>query len=241
MPLKTWAELRAEADAAPKTSFEPLPPGPYNIRVEKVEHRISQEKSKDGFNVSAIVLNGPYEGRKIFNTFYVSPDSPTAMGIFFRHMDALGIPGEFFDTNPSIEAICQALTNKVAVFTVKQEPYNGKIQNKLTNVTVADPAVVAAASSPIAGVPSGLGGGPTPNGVPTFAPQQQAVPMVPVPTTPVAAPIQAVPQAAPLTPQTYVQPNPAPAVAQPNVSIAAPGPAFVNDPWSSAPPPTPPL
>lgn len=231
MPLKTWKELRAEADAAPKTSFEPLPAGPYNVRVEKAEHRMSS-RSKDGFNVTAIVLNGPYEGRKIFNTFYVSPDSPTAMGIFFRHMDALGIPGAFFDSNPSIEAICQALTGKVAVFTVKQEEYNQKIQNKLTNVTVADPAIVAAASSPVSpslGVPTGLGNGPTPNGTPVFTPTQ---------------PVQAVPQATlpQAVPQTVVPQGPAPIAQAPNTMLATPAAAgFATDPWSSAPPPTPPL
>ena len=132
MPLKSWKDMRnaAETDAP---SFEPLPDGTYDFVIEKAEHRTSQ-KGKDGYNITAIVETGPYKKRKVFETFWISPESNAAMGIFFRQMGNLGLGNAFWDQEPDDNDIVAALASKRFQGTVTTEEYQGKKNNRINGV-----------------------------------------------------------------------------------------------------------
>src|SRR5690606_269515 len=103
MPLKSWADMLKDSESETK-SFDPLPDGTYDFFIEDAQHRKSST-DKDGYNITAVVENGPYKKRKVFNTFWISPDSPAALGIFFRQMRDLGLDNAFWASNPSNEQI----------------------------------------------------------------------------------------------------------------------------------------
>lgn len=124
-------------DAESETkSFDPMPDGTYDLVVEKAEHRTSA-KGKDGYNITAVVENGPYKNRKVFETFWISPDSPAALGIFFRQMRDLGLDNSFWASDPSNEQIVAALKGRRFQGTVNTEEYNGKKNNRIQGVAKA--------------------------------------------------------------------------------------------------------
>lgn len=124
--------MRNDAQAeAP--SFEPLPDGTYDFFVEKAEHRKSA-KGKDGYNITAIVETGPYKKRKVFETFWISPESNAAMGIFFRQMGNLGLGNAFWDSEPDDDKIVAELAGKRFQGTVTTEEYQGKKNNRINGV-----------------------------------------------------------------------------------------------------------
>lgn len=130
-------------------SFDPMPDGTYDFFIEAAEHRVSSTQ-KDGYNITAVVENGPYKNRKVFNTFYISPDSPAALGIFFRQMRDLGLDNSFWASEPSHDQIVAALKGKRFAGTVNTEEYNGKKNNRIQGVAKARGAAPVADS----GVPS---------------------------------------------------------------------------------------
>lgn len=132
MPLKSWKDMRNAAETeAP--SFEPLPDGTYDFVIEKAEHRTSQ-KGKDGYNITAVVETGPYKKRKVFETFWISPESNAAMGIFFRQMGNLGLDNKFWDQEPNDDDIVNALAGKRFQGTVTTEEYQSKKSNRINGV-----------------------------------------------------------------------------------------------------------
>lgn len=223
MPLKSWKELRQEAEVSGGTgTFEPIPAGEYALVVTKTALNPSRN-GKDGYEITATVESGPYQGRKVFNTFYVSPESPKAMGIFFRHMGVFGMGNDFWEAEPTDEQILANLENKRFTGRVIIETQEGrKPRNVLADV-----------SEPSAGGPAGV---PQAGGVPT-------VPQVAAPAPAPAAPAPTVPQAAPAPAPAPVAPAPAPVAPAPAGDpweAAAPAPA-AGDPWSATPPPVPPM
>lgn len=145
MPLKNWAQLKDDAKESGQ-SFEPLPDGDYDFKIIASEHRKSQSQ-KDGYNITAEVESGPYKGRRVWNTFWVSPDSAVAMGIFFRQFAALGLDGTFFDSEPSDEQIVGALVGKRFRGTVTTREWNGNKNNEIKNVAKATGPAPAPASN----------------------------------------------------------------------------------------------
>lgn len=222
MPAKTWNQLVADAPEQ-ATSFEPLPDGSYDFKIAEasVTHNSAQ---KVGYNITAVVESGPYANRKIWNTFWVSPESPTAMGIFFRQFAALGLDRAYFQAEPNDEQIAAALVNRRFNGVVNTREWEGTKKNNLKNVqaargpapVVAGPGVPSAAAPVVAsGVPSGV---PTPVAAP-------AVPVVNVPAPPApAAPAAAVPAQDPWANATPAVPStPAAPVAPPLPPLGGPG------------------
>lgn len=226
MPLRNWAEMLDEAAKAAPTEYKVLDPGVYDMFVEKAEHRTSQS-GKDGYNIHAKVESGPHQGQRVFETFYVSPESPQAMSIFFRQMGVLGLDRNFWASDPTDDQICGALVGKRFRGTVGKELYNGKEQNRLKNVATPGPAPVGAGGPPVPGA------GPTPPVAPTPTPTPPAAaPQAAAPTPPAAAP----------APTPAAAPAPAAPAAPANPWDSAPAaPAAANDPWAATPPPAPPV
>lgn len=123
MALSNWADLLDSADDS--TDFTPLPEGEYNLAITETEV-VQSQTGKTGFKTVSEVLDGEYQGRKVFNTMYISPESPKAVGIFFRHMNALGLDGEYFRSEPADEQISDDLLGQTYVGTLKHTQSNGK-------------------------------------------------------------------------------------------------------------------
>lgn len=208
MPLKTWDQLVEDAGDAGK-SFEPLNDGDYDFVITESSHRVSQT-GKDGYNITAKVEAGPYKGRIVYNTFYISPDSPAALGIFFRQMAVLGLDAAFFKTNPTNEQITAALTNKHFRGSVTTSEYQGKKRNEIRQVNPPNPQVVAAAGS---------------GGTPDMAKVTPSTPAPSLATPSVTTPAPAVEQPA-ATPTTPASSDPWGNAAVPSMPTGAPSAPF---------------
>ena len=96
MATRDWKSLRETAEVP---NNDPLPPGNYNVAIENVEVKSTQTQ-KTMFVITMKVIDGPHAGRRIWNNMVVSPESPKAMGFFFKDMAVLGADDAFFDANP---------------------------------------------------------------------------------------------------------------------------------------------
>lgn len=108
MALGSWAQMLADAPEIETGSFTPLEEGKYPLKVTKCDLRQSKG-GKDGFNITTEVIDGPGKGRKVFHTFWVSPESPKAMSFFFANMVTLGVTNAFFQTNPTNDQVAAKL------------------------------------------------------------------------------------------------------------------------------------
>lgn len=192
MPLSTWGQLVSDAEKSGNTGgFKPLDPGEYDFKITASELKKSQA-GKTGFNITAEVEGGPYANKKLFNTFWVSPDSPTAMGIFFRQFAALGLDGDYFRGEPTDEKIVADLVGRRFHGVVKHREYNGQPQADLANVTPARGPAPAQAPAVDVAKPVVSDGVPTPS-VSTPAVSDgwgTATPAAPTaPATPTAPPL----------------------------------------------------
>lgn len=226
MPTRNWGQLIADAGDAAQV-YEPLADGIYDLKITGAEHKKSASQ-KDGYNITAEVETGPFKGRKVFNTFWVSPDSPIAMGIFFRQFAALGLDKAFFDREPSDEQIVAALQGKRMRATLNTEEYNGKKNNRIRDV-----------QPPVGPAPASVGGLP---GAPVSVPSPVAAPAPVAPPAPaaVAPPAQADPWANAAVPAgSWGTPDATAAFAAPP---APPAPVATEQPGQALPaPPAPAL
>jgi hypothetical protein len=221
MPTQNWQDLIAAAEKEDK-KFQPVPAQDYNVVVVKSEPRTSST-GKQGYNIQTkIVDEGPSKGRVVFDTMWISPESPIALRIFFNQMKVLGLDTQYFASNPSPDQIAGALVGKVfrAEVIIKKNNKDEDV-NEIKNYKTAN------------------------NGSATTAAPAAPSPSAPAPTP--AAPAPAAPAPAPVAPA----PEPAPA-AQPDVAAqeaavppspaetapAAPAPAPAQD--NTLPPPPPP-
>ena len=191
MASANWADLIKDAAANGGGSFEPLPDGDYDLKITEASHTVTQT-GKVMFKTTNTVQTGPHANRKVWDNLVVSPDSPGALGYFFRKMKALGLGTEFFASQPTEDQIAQNLLNKSFRGKLTTSEYNGKLSN---NIKEYHPAT------------GGLG-------APGFAPAPvpaSAVP--PVAQAPAPAPVYQAPVAAPPAPASPWETAPAAPVA----------------------------
>lgn len=155
MPLKSWKDMVADSETTEKPKYELLEDGTYDFVIEEAEHRTSST-GKDGYNISTVVESGPYKGRKVFDTFWISPESSVSMGIFFRQMNEIGLDQDFWRSEPDDAQICAALTGKRFKGTTKKDTHNNKTNNRFRGFSkaapqsVVDTSAVAQATSAVA-------------------------------------------------------------------------------------------
>lgn len=255
MPLKSWNALIEEAGDAAE-GFEVLPASDYDLKITKCEAKMSST-GKLMFALTNEVQAGPYKGRKLWSNIVVSHDNPTALGIFFRQMNALGIDKSYFSTNPSDSQVAEALLNREFRGQVVIKAWQGQDRNEIKayfpiSKTAESPApppppsipqaaapapAPAAPQTPVAPAPAAPAAAvappapaPAPEAVAPPAPVQPAVPPVPdaAPAPVAAAPAPAAPAPAPVAEAAPAAPAP-----------AAPAPAPVAAPTGELPPPPP--
>jgi hypothetical protein len=198
MTTQTWSQMYDEAGEADQI----LPDAEYDFTIMKSEYK-KTSNGKDMFVIRAAVVGGPYDRKVVFHNFVVSNDNPTAMQIFFRQMNALGLSKSFWKTNPSNDSIATALANRRFRGVVGSKSYQGTDKNEIKSFRVAGTAGVASAPP----APPAMNGAPQP---PTPAPVSYlpSAPQ-PVPTQEVAPP--ATVPSAPQAPATPAPPPPPPA------------------------------
>jgi hypothetical protein len=220
-----WGDLLKVADEA---GFTPLPIGDYDVVVSDVKVQTTNS-GKDSIVVHFQVITGPSQGRKIRNQFTISPDNPNAVGFFFRHMAALGLPREYFNQNPTLPQVAQTLLNRPCKIKVTHREWGGATRDNVESIMPAQ----LAAGVPQSPQPNGQAPAPVPPAAPT-APIAPVAPPVLAPTAPVAAtptpspatysvPPVAIPAPvvpAPVAPAAPVAPTAAPVVPP---AVAAPG------------------
>lgn len=118
-----WGDLKKKAEDA----LKPLPEGTLvNVIVEKAEAKFASTGSLM-IAANLAVYEGPYQNRKIFNNFVLTPDNDFAMNMFFARMGAFGIDGAFFDALSAMEGapieqhmawIAEALVGRKAALTM---------------------------------------------------------------------------------------------------------------------------
>lgn len=210
-----WNDLLKIADEA---GFTPLPVGEYHVVVDKALAKQAQT-GKDMINVTFRVLTGPQQDKTCLNNFVLSPESPNAVGFFFRHMAALGIPMEFFTTNPPMANVAAALVGRQCLIEITHREFGGQVRD---NVDKIKPVTGA----PVPG-PFGNAGGPVPAPTPVPAATPAPAYIQPAAPTPQAAPAAPAP-----APAAVPQPAPAavPAVTQAVVSQQQTAPAHNTAP-----------
>lgn len=206
MPNISWDSLVEAAGDAGK-AFEPLADDNYNFVVS--EATVGESKTgKKSIGITAIVESGPNAKRKVWNTWYISPDSPNALAYFFREMAVFGLPLDFWKSKPSDEQITSALVNKrfIGGLTTTEYPVgSGKKKNEFNSFAVpvgaatGNAAATVGASSSVPSTPSVPSVSAAPQ---TYAaPSAPSVPSVPqIPTTPQVPSIDPWASAAPPAP-----------------------------------------
>jgi Protein of unknown function (DUF669) len=174
-----WGDL--VKDASTSGGFAPLPDGDYDLKVVESSSVITQS-GKTMFKIKAEVQTGPHATRFVWDNLVVTPDSPNALGFFFRKMKALGLGTDFFQQQPTDQAIVAALLNRTFRGKLATREYQQKLSNEIKEYHPAGgasapafaPAPVPQASAPTP-APSFAAAPPVPVAAPAPAPQAQQV------------------------------------------------------------------
>jgi hypothetical protein len=151
MASTNWSALAAKAAEAPDAgNFEPLPDGKYEVSVEAVEVRPTKT-GKQMFVITFLVAAGSSQGRKLWSNIVISPESPVALSIAFRHLAALGADASFFATEPDDSDLCARLISSRAIVTVGRRKDDASRNDVKDIATASDPlAPSAPAAAPAA-------------------------------------------------------------------------------------------
>lgn len=134
---------------------------------------------KDMIKAKLQIEGGKNHGRVYWRNIVVSPESTSAMRMFFVTMKAFGLEGEYFAANPTMEQIARDITGKRCKFTVDKREFQGVDREDVTKV---EPP-----SAGMAGLPSPVTSGPIGAGIPSpSAGISTGVPGVPSPGIPAA-------------------------------------------------------
>lgn len=158
MSTLNWADLVNDAGSG-ATSYEPLPDGDYDLKVLESTATTSAT-GKTMFKVKAEVQTGPHAKRLVWDNLVISPENPTALGIFFSKMAALGLPREFFtNNNPTNAQIEAQMTGKMFRATIGTRVYQGNKSNEIKRYHMTQgvpqdaPAAAPVPPAPAAAVP----------------------------------------------------------------------------------------
>lgn len=183
MSSLNWGDLVKDAGDVGGGNFEPLPDGDYDLIVIEATAKVAQS-GKTMFAITAQVTGGAHAKRRVWDNLVVTPDSPAALGMFFRKMAALGLGREYFATSPSNAAIEAALQNRAFRAQIGSRTWNGSKKNEIKMYYTA----TASAAAPVVAAAPAPAPAPAPAAAPAPAPAPAAAASVPAPAAPPAAP-----------------------------------------------------
>jgi len=192
-----WGNLIEQAGK----ELEPVPKGTYDVVVEDAsDTQTSTQKLM--YKLKFRIQGGASANRVLWNNITLTTDNPTALAMFFRNMDALGLDRQYFSMNPSPSDVAAALVGRTVRVVIDHRLYQGSMRENVKQMMKAT-GVMGIPGMPSSGAPAGI---PSPM-APAPAP-------VPQPSAPVSAPVapQQVQTPAPVvaTPPAPVQPSPDP-------------------------------
>jgi hypothetical protein len=185
MSSLNWGDLVKDAGEV-GGNYEPLPDGDYDLQIIEATAKVAQS-GKTMFAVKAQVTAGAHAKRLVWDNLVVTPDSPAALGMFFRKMTALGLGREFFSSNPSNAQIEAALQNRTFRAQIGSRTWNGSKKNEIKMYYVATAPAATTAAAPAAAAPAPAPA-PAPAAAPVAAPAPVAAEVPAAPPAPPAAP-----------------------------------------------------
>lgn len=199
--------LKAAGDAP---GFTVIPASDYDVVVDTAAHKTTSS-GKESIAVQFKVENGPHAGASLFWQAVLSPDNANALAFWFRHMAALGLTENYFQSNPPLERVAADLIGRRCRVAVGIRKWDNQDRNEVKSVMPADgnaPPPPPSAGTP--GIPSVT---PSPAVAPRTTSPAPAVPGVPaVPsTTPAPSAYEQATGTAPTITPTAVTPPPPPA------------------------------
>jgi hypothetical protein len=175
--------MRAAGDAP---GFTVVPAGDYDVVVDSASSKPTSS-GKESIAVQFKVENGPHAGSSLFNQFVLSPENANALAFWFRHMAALGLTEQYFQSNPPLERVAADLIGRRCRVKASTRKWDNQDRNQI------DAVLPAVGNAPQAKFSPGSGG-PVPNVAPP-APGSQtpSIPGVPAvnaatPTSPAVTP-----------------------------------------------------
>lgn len=122
--------LLLEFDESDFTSFEPVPAGVYNARVDASNMEVKQSQNGNDYVTFCYVIEGDeqYAGRKVFDNYTISKK---AMWKLTNVLLALGV---IDNTTRKFVLQPEMVHNKPCRIKVSQEEYNGKLRNRVDTV-----------------------------------------------------------------------------------------------------------
>lgn len=189
-----WSEMQKEATVVLE--------GEFSITVVKSD-AVKSQNGKDMIKAQFKIDSGTYAGRKLFSNFVISPESPSAMRMFFNQLAVFGLDAAFFASiaGQPPAAIASALDGRKAIAILKKGQWNGQDREEIigykpalgghgggTFVPGLGGSIGGAAGSAPFGQPSVSSystpiGGAASGAIPTSAPTSQVV-AEPVQTAP---------------------------------------------------------
>ena len=155
MTSLNWGDLIKEAGEV--QSYEALPDGTYDMSIIEATATTSQS-GKAMFKVTAEVVGGPFNKRRVWDNLVVSMDNSTALGIFFSKMAALGLNKEFFSAQPSNAQIESAMMGRRFRAKVGSRVWQGAKKNEIKSYfplsSTPEPTAMAAAAPAPAPAPA---------------------------------------------------------------------------------------
>jgi len=118
-----WREVIAVANKAGATEI--VPPGKYLAEAESVTATTSST-GKAMWKIRFKIANGPQEGNKVFTQIVLSPGNNKAIGMFMRNLSAFGVSKDFLATDPTNEAIAEAMEGRVVEIEVEADSWRGE-------------------------------------------------------------------------------------------------------------------
>lgn len=201
--------VNQEALKDQRGNYDPIPAGWYTVIVDESELRTNKAGTGQYVWMAFRVIDGEYNGRKVFHRFNTLNSNPTAQEIGHRELSrltaAVGLGG-FQDTQElhgkplGIKVkIRKDLTgnfaddNEITAF----RPVGGEAAPAVPAAPAAAPAWAAAPQQPWAAAPAAPMAPPAAPAAPVAAP---AAPVPPAPPAPPAAPSAPVPPTPPAAP-----------------------------------------
>ena len=177
MAVVNWKDLQKAAGDA---GFDPLPVGFYDVIVDTAEATQSGS-GKDMIKTTFRVEGGPFDGKKVFNQFVISPENANALAFFFRHMAAMGLNDAFFAAEPRTEQVASALIGRRARIKVSIRQWNEQDRNNVDQVLPPQGGAPAAPTLSAAPIPGGIVAN-GPGNTPVVAPAALAPSVSPTPS-----------------------------------------------------------
>lgn len=152
-----------------KDALKPLPDGEYMAVVSDAEATKSQN-DKPMIRLKLLVTTAAGTKKMVATQMTVSVENPTALGIFFRQMEAFGIGADYWASNPTLEQVANVMRDKSIRVVLGTSTWNDQPRNDVKNylAPLGGPQIGAVAPAAVIGQPGpatplggSMGPGPT--------------------------------------------------------------------------------